>query len=255
MGLISSSVLEGITDRAAYQYGLYAQPFDSINVTGGGYYWQRVTDVDDPDVEIPLLNTYYTLDTTGFNLQTSFRAGLSQMLGIITAMESHFVRVGHTGGWNSYLSSVPMRVSDYFNMVYYSAKSTYLQANNVFSETDDTFGTWEYGDIFTDGIDYGNGSWNNLANGSYFAPTQLKAVVDTGSTSCSSLILELSVKDYQNLPTTIQTPAITGGAGTEVDIGTSTDRFLDVTNITAISGDLTGNKVVIMNKIERTVAP
>jgi len=255
MGLISSSVLEGIADRAAYQYGLYSQPFDSINVTGGGYYWQRATDGDDPDVEIPLLNTYYTIDTTCFNLSTAFRTGLTKMLQIVTAMETHFTRVGHTGGWDSYLSSVPMRVSDYFNQVYYSAKGQYLLANNVFSESDDTLGTWDYTTGFTDGIDYGNGSWNNRANGSYFAPTQLKAVIDTGSTSCVSLILELSVKDYQNLPTTIQTSAMSGTAGDEFDIGISTDRFLDVTNITVVSGSSSGNRVVILNKKERVVAP
>lgn len=254
MGLINSTTLQGITDRAAYQYGLFSQPFESINVTGGGYYWQRVTADNDPDVEIPLLNTYYTADTTGFDLDNSFKSGLSKLLTVVTAMETHFSRVGHRTGWNGYLSAVPMRVSDYFNQVYQAAKGSYLYANNVFSETEDTFGTWDYSGGFTDGLDYGDGSWNNMADGSHFAPTQLKAVIDDTSTACSSLILELSVKDVANQPDTIQV-TISGNAGDEVDIGSSSDRFLDVTNIMAVSGDQSGNKVLIVNKKERVIAP
>jgi len=255
MGLIDSATLLGIADRAGYQYGLLVAPFEVINVTGGGFYWQRVTATDDPDVEIPLLNTYYTTDTTGFDLETTVKSGLPKLLSIVTAMDAHFGRVTYTGGWDGFLTSNDERVSDYFNQLYYGAKTTYMLANNVFSETEDTFGTWQYGDTFTDGIDYGDGSPTNRASGTNFAATQLKAIVDTGSTSCTSLILRLSVKDEDNVPTTIDTPAITGGVGTEVDIGTSADRFLDVTNIVKVSGDLSGNIVRIENKKERQVAP
>jgi len=244
----------GIADRCAYQYGVLAVPFEGINLTGGGYYYDRITPTDDPDIEIPLGSTYYSLDTTGFDVSTLIKSGIPKLLTVVTAMDAHFSRVGHTGGWDSYLDAASERVSDYFNMVYYDAKGSYMLANNVFSETEDVFGTWDYGDTFTDGLDYGDGSWLNKADGTHFAPTQLKAIVDTGSTSCSSLVLRLSVKDAANAPTTIDTPAITGGVGTEVDIGTANDRFLDVTGIVEVSGGASGNTVRIENKKERQVA-
>lgn len=254
MGLISSSILLNIADRAAKQYEYFATPFSSINATGGGFYWQLITAADDPDLEIPTLNSYYTVDNDTFDVSTALSNGLGNMKKIVTAMDSHFSRVGHTGGWDSYLNAADERVSDYFNQLYYITKNQYLLANNVFSEDENVFGTWEYGDTFTDGVSYGNGSWTNRASGSYFAPTQLTAVVSDTSTSCSSLVLQLTVKDETNSVTTINTSAITGGAGTESDIGASSDRFLDVTNITAVSGDASGNKVYIKNKIERTIA-
>jgi hypothetical protein len=254
MSLIQPTVLVGIADRLSYQYGVIAVPFASINITGSGLYETRVTATDDVDVELPLLQTYYNVDTTTFNLATMIRGGLSGMMSIISAMDAHFARVGHRGGWDSYLDATGYRVSDYFNQVYYLGKSQFMLANNVFSETANSFATWTYAGGFVNGIDYGNGSWLNKADGLHFAPTQLKAIVDVGSTSCSSLILQLSVKDITNSPTTINV-TITGAAGTEVDIGTTSNRFLDVTNITVISGSASGNAIRIENKKERQVAP
>lgn len=255
MGLIQSAVLLGIADRAAYQYGLLAANFSSINVTGGGYYWQRVTDTDDTDVEIPLLQTYLDLDQTGFVLESLVRGGVPKLLTVVTQMDVHFSRVGHRNSWDGYLNEAGTRVSDYFNMVYHAAKSQYMLANNVFSEVQNVFATWTNSAGYTAGMDYGTGSWLNRADGTHFAPTQLKAIIDVGSTACTNLILRLAVKDITNSPTTIDTPAITGTAGDSVDIGTTSDRFLAVTNITIVSGNLTGNKIRIENKKERVIAP
>lgn len=263
MGLVDVVTLLGIADRAARQYGFIATAFTSINLTsvsgggsGGEFFWRRVTDGDDPDLEIPMLEKMYDLDTNGFTLATAFKAGLPKLLYTVTAMDTHFTRVGHSGGWDSYLNAVSERVSDYFNQVYYAAKSQYLLANNVFSEDTNTFATWEYvlgADDYTAGTDYGNGSWTNRANGSYFAPTQLKAVVHADSNTCSSLILTLTVRTPGNTLTTVDTPAISGGAGTSVNVGTSASRYLAVTNVVAKSGASNGNKVVIQNIIERDV--
>jgi len=255
MGLIQSSVLLGIADRCAYQYGVIAENWDSINVTGGGYYFQRVTATDDPDVEIPLLNTYYLLDTEGFNLENMIKSGLPKLLTVVTAMDAHFSRVGHTGGWDSYLNADAERVSDYFNMVYHAAKSVYMLANNVFSEDENVFGTFTGAPVFTDGVDYGDGSWENYADGSQFAPTQLSIVVETGATA-SNLVVTLNVKNAQNQPTTVQNSVpLNGGVGTSVDMGTANDRFLDVTGVVIDSGSLAGGNVKIINKVERAVAP
>jgi len=255
MGLIQSSVLLGIADRCAYQYGLLVQNWDSINVTGGGYYWQRVTATDDPDVEIPLLNTYYLLDTQGFNLTQLVQGGVPKLLTVVTAMDAHFSRVGHANGWDGYLNAVDDRVSDYFNQVYYAAKGQYMLANNVFSETDDVFGTFNGAAVYVDGIDYGDGSWLNRADGSHFAATQLKLVVGAGATA-TSLVVQVNGKDKENQPhSASNSTPLTGGAGTTVTVGTTADRFLDTTGISITGGSLSGGNCTIQNVVERAVAP
>ena len=259
MALIDKTTLLGVADRCASQYENVKIAFDTINITGTGFYWQRITATDDPDVEIPLLATYYNSDTT-LALGTTVQNGMPQLTQIVTQMDSHFSRVSFSGSWDGYLTTEDERVSDYFNQVYYLAKGSYMLANNVFSESDDVFGTGEVVGgpslQFTDGTDYGDGSATNRASGTDFAPTQLKAVAD-GAIGASNLDLRLSVKDPSDLPTTIDVtiPALTPDGG-EVDIGIASDRFLDVTNIIfkpAGSTGTIGDKVNIQNKKERQV--
>jgi hypothetical protein len=137
-----------------------------------------------------------------------------------------------------------------------------MLAINVFSEDDDVFATAEViaGPTisFTDGINYGDGAATNPANGTYFAATQLKAVV-TSAIGAANLDLRLSVKDVNDQPTTIDVTIPSGSiVGTEVDIGGVSDRFLDVTNIDFVPAGSTGtigDEVQILNKKERQVAP
>lgn len=252
MAIIDVTTLLGVADRAATQYGMFIEPFSDINDQGSGFYWELITATDDPDVESYLMPSYYIVDKD-FDVNYAFKYGLPALQLIVTSMDGYFNANGFPGLWDSYLKDNDVRVSDYFNKVIYASKSSYLLANNVFSEDQNNFGNWEYGDIFTDGIDYGDGSWNNRADGNYFAATQLKVIIDTGSTACNSLVLKISVKDKDNNPTSIDTGLITGNEGDEFDVGVLTDRFLDVTNIVVVSGDLVGNKVRIENKKERQV--
>jgi len=264
MALIEKTVLQGIADRAASQYQKVAVAFETINFTSvtAQYYWQRVTETDDPDVEIPLLNTYYSSDYN-LTLATCVRNGCASMINIVTQMDTHFSRVGQTNSWDGYCTDEDLRMSDYFNQLHKLAKGQYMLANNVFSETEDVFGTAEViggpAVDFTDGTSYGTGASTNRADGSNFAPTQLKAVVDTGITiGGTDLDLRLSVKDPDNNPTTIDVTIPSGSTeGTEVDIGTSSDRFLDVTNIDfkpAGNQGTVGDKVRIEDIKEREIS-
>ena len=263
MPLIDSVTLIDIADRCAWQYNQIAASFENIAPTGTGswgtdseYYWQRITATDNPDLEIPTLNVYYTADY-GINMSNAIKSGVPQFAAIVTGMDAHFSRMAYTGGWDAYLTDNDERVSDYFNQVYFLAKSQYMLANNVFSETVDTFGTWEYGDIFTGGVTYGNGSISNRANGSSFAETQLKMVVDSGSTSVTDLTLVVTGMTLGNpSPVTITSVNITAGSpGSEIVLGTSSDKFLQVTNIQADPGHpgSSGNEVLLRNIKERTV--
>ena len=107
---------------------------------------------------------------------------------------------------------------------------------------------------FTDGINYGTGDDTNTANNGNYAATQLKVVVV--SMGFVSLDIQLGVKDINNNPATVNV-SVPGGsaAGTEISIGTSSDRFLDVFNVSVIGGGGTsGDQIEIRNLQERTIA-
>lgn len=264
MPLIDSTTLLKVADRAAYQYGQIEANLDAITQVGLGLYWTIVTATDDADVEIPTQAPYYNVDND-FEIADVVRWG-TRLPDIVWAMEAHFNRpngsggILQVGGWDGYLQSKNKRVSQYFSELFFVAHAFNMLAVNVFSESVDTFATAVRnatpGITFTDGVSYGNGSTTNPANGTYFAATQLKAyVVSMGGTN---LDLRLSVKDVGNNPVTIDV-TIPGGSlpAAEIPIGTTSDRFLDVTNITLVpagaAGTL-GDNIKVRNLKERQIA-
>jgi hypothetical protein len=264
MGLVSTSVLIGIADRAATQVELIETALEDCMVTGGGTYVERVTATDNPDLEIPTEGEYEIVDDD-FQLCMALKFG-TQLSRIVTAMLAHFNRKDdngqplQTGGWDGYCQDKDIRMSWYFNQLFFCTQGFYMLANDVFSESDDVFGTVEVvagpGLSFTNGVNYGNGSINNPANGTFYAATQLKIVVT--SMGGTDLDLRLSVKDINDLPTTIDV-TVPGGsiAGAEIPVGTSSDRFLDVTGVSFVpfgSFGTLGDDVTIQNLKERQIS-
>jgi len=264
MPLIDTTTLLRVADRAAYQYGQIKSTLAAIRAVGLGYYWTTVTATEDADVEIPLQAPYYGVDND-LQVIPAVRGGTS-LPDIVFAMENHFNRPGPTGnplqmgGWDGYLMAKNKRVSQYFGELFYVAHENYMQAVDVFSESVDDFATAVRnagpGITFTDGVNYGNGSPLNPANGTYFAATQLKVyVISMGGVN---LDLRLSVKDVNDNLTTIDV-TVPGSSppGTEVAIGTTADRFLDVTNIIlkpAGSAGTLGDTMKVRNLKERQIA-
>jgi hypothetical protein len=264
--LIDTTTLLGVADRAAFQYQTIKEAWDVLNGVGGGLYFDRVTATDDADVELPTEKNYHELDERLPNVDHTITRG-TNLCVVIGSMEAHFARPDpsgtaplQVGGWDGYLYSNDERVSWWFNRLFFACNGYYMLAINVFSEGDDLLATAEMvvgpAVTFTDGINYGNGADFNPANGSNFAGTQLKAkVVMMGA---SPLDLRLSVKDLNNNPTTIDItiPASTP-VGTEIPIGTTTDRFLDVIGVSLIpfsSFGTLGDKIEIRNLKERQIA-
>ena len=264
MSLIDSTTLLRVADRAAYQYGQIKANLAAITQVGLGYYWTTVTATEDADVEIPLQAPYYGVDND-FLVANVVRWG-TNLPDIVGAMEAHFVRsngsggVLQLGGWDGYLMAHNARVSQYFGELFFVCHGFYMLAVDVFSESVDDFATAARiagpAIAFTDGVSYGNGSTTNPANGTYFAATQLKVyVVAMGG---ANLDLRLSVKDVNNNPTTIDV-TVPGGSppATEIPIGTSANRFLDVTNITLVpagSAGTLGDNIKVQNLKERQIA-
>ena len=264
MALIDPSVLMGIADRAAKQYKIIYDSFAEASAEGSGFYFDRVSDTDDSQLEIPTVSTYKGADD-GFLVEDAIRRGTG-LDGIISGMEGHFnIRDGSNiplqiGGWDGYLQSQDIRVSWWFAEVYRSVKRRKMLANNVFSESDDLFGSVELtsgpGLSFTDGSDYGSGGDNNRADGSMYAPTQLRAVVV--AMSSSDLDLGVRVKDANdNLETIEITIPASSAVGTSIDVGNSSDRFLDIVGVNFVSGGsfgTIGDTVSFYNKKERDIS-
>jgi len=262
--LIDTASLLRIADRAAYQYGQLKETLSAISQRGVEYYWETITATDDPDVEIPMLAEYEVVDKD-FLLSSVVRSGI-QLSRIIGAMEAHFDgdyvtggRVLQAGGWDGYLTDHAVRVSQYFAELFFDCKGYYMLANNVFSEGDDQFARVQVAAgsvmVFTDGISYGDGNPQNPANGTYFAATQLRVVVtNMGSVD---LDIRLSVKDVNNLPTTIDVTVPGGSApGAVIPVGVSTNRFLDVTGAAFKPGGANGSvgdDVTVRNLKERQI--
>jgi len=264
MPLIDVTHLLQVADRAAYQYEQIADAFEVIRQQGLAYYWEIVSDTDDVDVEVPTEKKYEEVDD---DLETDRAVKYGTSLGnVIVGMEAHFTRKVsgvplQLGGWDGYLTDNDERVSQYFGELFFAVKGYYMLANNVFSEGDDTFGTAEViagpAIQFTDGVNYGNGSQQNPANGTYFAATQLRAKTEV-AIGGTNLDLRLSVKDINDNPTTIDVTIPAGTpSGTFIDVGGTSDRFLDVTNIDFVpagSQGTLGDEVTIRNKKERQIA-
>jgi hypothetical protein len=134
-----------------------------------------------------------------------------------------------------------------------------LLALNVFCEDNVKFGSVVRAEgpalDFTDGGNFGLGSLTARADGSHFAPTQLKAkVISMGS---ADLDLTLSVKNWQNDVVSIDV-TIPGdsSSGSFINIGTSSDKYLDLIGCTfktsGVPGTV-GDSIEFYNLKERTV--
>ena len=263
MPLIDTTSLLKVADRAAYQFGQLQDACNVVKQEGTDYYFNIVSATEDSDVEIPCDSVYYDVDQD-FDIDFLAKYG-TRLPGVIGGMDAHFNRLSSSGvplqagGWDGYLTSKNQRVSYFFSQLFFAVKGFYMLANNVFSESADLFGSFQVGAgpvlNYTDGVNYGTGSGSNPANGTFYAATQLKVVVT--SMGPTNLEVRLSVKDISNNPTTIDVTIPGGSApGTEIPVGTSADRFLDVTAAVfkpAGSTGTVGDDMNVMNLKERQI--
>lgn len=263
MALVDTATLLSVADRAAYQYGQLQDACAVVQALGNGFYFTLVSATEDADVEIPCNSVYYDVDND-FQADFMVKNG-TRLSGIIGGMEAHFNRNGsgaplQVGGWDGYLTTKDKRVSYYFSKLFFATQGYYMLANNVFSESVDQFARLQVSSgpvlTFTDGVNYGTGAVANPANGTFYAATQLKAVVTT--MGATQLDIRLSVKDKNNNLTTIDV-TIPGSSvpGAVISIGSTTDRFLDVTAAIykpAGSTGTVGDDIKIVNLKERQIA-
>jgi hypothetical protein len=246
-------------------YSLLKDAVDTVNAGATSHrFWDRITGSDDRTWEEDFIPTVITVDKKlGSYLPARMGTSGLGVCSIIGSLAQHAERQGIVGGMDGLCTYKGIRVSDFFNQMYYYSYNAYMLAANVFCESDTTFATIEIGSggiTFTKGSEYGDGEIR-YATGTYFAATQLKVIVDTvggvGPGMASKLDVRLVVKD-QNFATTSIDVSVPAGSivGYSADIGTTTDRFLSVTNASFYDSyhGTVGDKITIHNKKERTVA-
>lgn len=261
MALMSKTVFEGFVDRIAKQYSYIKVCFDALSNTGvGTQYYERITATGDPDVELAMLRYAFDADNKFAENETiAMVQSIGEYTSLITSFERHLSREGSITSrrWDDYCEQEDVRVSDYTNQVYYARNSTYMLARNVFAEDDTTLASAEMTGAstltFTDGDDFGDGGASNLADGSSFAGAQLKAVV-TGSNTISSLVVNIVGLDEEGNSKTLNNVTISGAPAAEVTIGTTADKWVDVTNIVWASGGSLSDEFELHNIKEREIA-
>lgn len=288
MGLIDASNVLSIADKIAKKFEfMYMAVVSGAPVGSGKYYEQcHVCPDGDPIVELPTLTLANSSDeawkwddTIIDNVANAFVSSVSSSFGVIGGISTHFAQAGLTGSWNQFLNEADnavnptnpstdtgVRVSNFFRRVYSRVGGgTSLLARNVFydSPLPFVFGTAEIVDSvggvvqFWDGGDFGDGSANNVADGTNFAATQLQVMPlgNGGTTGGTNLDVDIQGKLEDGTTDTVSVTIPAGSPdGTPIDVGGVTDRFVDVTGVSLGANKGTnGDRFEVQNKEERSV--
>lgn len=261
MGLIKANVVSGTTDRIAAQHQLIRDGFEAANVSGTGFFYPRIHQslCDDPDTPLGDADIEGVLVVPANNLDQNFLSGatLSTIYGqYLRAFRTHFSAQGVTD-WNGYLSDtdVDLNVHEDFNAVYNAVFGSDLDAVNVFRDTLVELGnlslTGSGVGTFTDGdaIGTGTGSFNADSNS---AGAQLQVYMGSGATTATDLDMNLTVLNEDQSQTSNVLVTLSSGSdiGDTVDIGSSSDKVIDIVSLQFAGGD-SGTVVAFRQIIER----
>ena len=255
--VMSNSGIEALTDHYAKMwYELKAGIVNASPDTSADQEAYRIiTAEDNAYSETTLGSAAKTLDENG--ISNSVLA--STVFG--TVCKSHDTHVKTVTGVSSntldtLLTNSGINVSSDYEEVYYYSTGRHLSANNTYYQGEYIVGavnsTSSGVGSFTDGDAIGIGSGSVSADGNTYAAAQLKCIVTSGIGS-NDLLLKLHVTEEDTTETTINVTignALT--VGDEVEVGTSSNKYIDVTNI-EIAGGNNGDGVIVKNIPERTL--
>lgn len=258
MALMNTSVFTGYADRIAKHYSMLKTTLASMSASGTPYF-TRISATDDAEVEIPMVEKSNTFDVfiSASGAATDLSRLITPYTALITGFENHLKKNGLGRTWDEYCADQDVRVSEYTNEVHYAKHRRYMNASNVFSETEFTLGTCAVdpsGIVFTDGDNLGDGTSTNKADGSNFAAARLKAVV-TSSNITSPISLQIVGLDETGQNDTINSlNNVAGPSGTEIVLTPASGRFVDVTNVSLVSGGTVGDTFNVVTIKERDIA-
>ena len=240
-------------DRIASNYKTLAESLAIMSASGS--YFGIITNTNAADIEIPMADFSDKFDNyiSGTKAATEVAISMHPYTDLITSLEKHLQRTGLGRTWDAYCSASGVRVSDYTNQIHYAKHRRYMNARNVFSEEEASFGTVEVnpsGVIFTDGESFGTGSSREKADGEHFAAARVKALLL--SDISSPLVVNLIGLKEDGTEHTIRSVPISGSNLSSIEIHPS-GRFVDITDVTMVSGGTSGDKFIIKTIKEREV--
>lgn len=257
MGNPSLQLTSGTFDRMAAQQQLLNTALVDMAQTGGGKFYPRVhtnicdtTPNGDPDVEVPLVGPANALDEN-----YSSGAFLSSIYsGYLQAWRGMLQDLGYAD-LDEFLSDIDLNLHEDFDPIYNAVFGTSLDAVNVFRKTPLEMGTITLTGsgtgTFTDGGSLGTGS-GNFDGQSNSAGAQLQMYMGSGATTAAQLDINMTVlkEDGTQETNVLASLPIGSDVGDTVDIGSATDKFLDIVSLQFAGGD-TGRVVGIRQIIER----
>lgn len=248
--VISNSGIENITDHYAYMWIQLQSGVVNATPADGEEAYRHITIDNNAWAEGDLASSCKTLDINGIVQSTMASTVFST---VVRAHDTHIQNVvGGSANLNTLLTNSGINVNSKYEEVYYYVNGRHLSANNVFDQYIHVMATATIvgsgtGCTFTDGVALGTGT-GNAGVGNYCA-SQLKCVVISGLTADVDMKIYATQED--GTETTIDVTVTT--LDSEVNIGTTADTFIDVTNIQTTGGDAT-DEIDIVNIPERTPA-
>lgn len=261
MGIISKTLMQGITDRIAAQATYIDSALTSARQTGGGLFYVRIHEdvgtFGDYNIENDLITAGNNIDINLAN-DPVYALEYSEM---VNSLISHVTEAEGITDLDDYLTRSGLNVAEKFDDVYFAVRGQHLLATNVFREDElDPMATVVWlgsgSAVFTDGYRLGTGSGDfvspedgtNLSNANSAAQA-LEVVVASGITAASQLNIYLLP---ESLVQTTRTVNLTSGLqiGDTVAIGSGSDAFLDVVNI-VVAGGASTDAIRVRSIVER----
>jgi hypothetical protein len=261
--LLKKSILQGLTDRIAKQHDYIRSGLEQANLSGAGYFYTRIHDGLCDDPLQPLGDALFegTLVPPADDLDNNFSSGnlLSSTYGSFVAAMQGYAQANGLDDMDDWLSQLDLNVHEDFDSVYQATNGQHLDAINVFRARQVQMGRVDVSSsgvgTFTDGVALGTGTGKFNPN-TNSAGAQLVAYLGSGSSpSANDLVLNMTLTDEDSTNSVNQLVTIPAGsvAGDSVNIGTSTDKWLDVVSCVFAGGDA-GQVVAIKNIIERNAS-
>jgi len=261
MPIISQAVFEGITDRMAYQGEQISLAVAAGAPVGGGLYFTRVTNTDDYEVENPLITPANNLDNNYPNFSGVEKSCLNATFNsMVSALDTHMSSAGAGTGittQDAYMTYSGINVSYRYDDVYNAVKNAHLDSINVFGPQTQlarvattASGVGSYTRLSRLGT--GSGKVNDRGALPNYAGAQFEAIAET-LIGANDLQIDVHVTKEDGSADSVGV-TIPGGttSGTGFNLGSSSDDFIDTTNI-AFAGGNNGDSVVVVNKLERDI--
>ncbi len=246
-----------MADRLGKQYEILARVLADMTTAPNGTYYSIFSTIPESDVQIPMIDAADAADEIASTGTARVIKSLIPLTNLVDAFEKHLRKNGtlSAGTWDSYCEYQDIRVSDHTNQVYYARKNKYMKAKNVFCEDDVLMGSCCIIDsqmAFDAGRILGTGSQTALADGSDFAASSLRVLLNTDIVSPISIRI-MGPDEFGAVKAMDVEGLIAGPSGVSIPITPPSGRFTGIYSAILLSGGNDGDEFQIFNIKDRII--